>query len=137
MAPRDAVNNDHAPPFGEGIRVPVAFEVLYNLLVAVSALGLITLTVFVDNLRVFGHLCGENSTVRLQCSGIFVVETVLMRDSIAEEVEEASGHVIYHRAGRKEIWLPPVDLATLRSCGLIPAPADTTKRRKLLHPMIG
>ena len=61
-----------------------------------------------------------------------------MRDSIAGEVEDASGHVIYYRAGRRRYGShPPVDFAHLWSCGLIPAPADTTKCRKLLHPMIG
>lgn len=50
MAPQEAVDNDLAPPFGKGIRVPFALVLLYILLVGLSACGLIALTIFIDNL---------------------------------------------------------------------------------------
>ena len=43
-----------------------------------------------------------------------------MRDSFSGEVEEANGHVLYHRADRGERWSSlPVDFAHPRVCGLI------------------
>jgi hypothetical protein len=50
MAPQDAVNKELAPPFGEGIRVPVTLEVLCILMVGLSAFKFIALAIFVDSL---------------------------------------------------------------------------------------
>ena len=50
VAPQNAVDIESATPFWEGIRMLVAFILLYILLVALSALSFIALTIFVDDL---------------------------------------------------------------------------------------
>jgi len=50
MAPQDAVDKEPAPPFGEGVCVPVAIEEFKMPLVWLSAFIFIALAIMVDNL---------------------------------------------------------------------------------------